>query len=126
MSEDKSKSPQGWQATITAGLGTLATAACLKFIPADHAQFCVVIANLIVPVIAYFSAKWIATFDEPGELTQYKARLKRDLKNQKQVLEDAHASEELKDDVRKKYHETTLKLLTANQSYTSGGLVLED
>lgn len=126
MAEDKSKAPQGWQATITAGLGTLATATCLKFIHPDHAQYCVVIANIVVPVIGYFAAKWIATFDEPGELTQYKARLKRDLENQKKVLDDPHTSEKLKEEVLKKYDETMLKMLTANQSYTKDGLVLED
>lgn len=124
MSGDQKKKPQGLQATITAGLGTLATASCLKWIDPKDAQYWVVVANLVVPVIGYFFAKWFCAIDEPEGLTQYKARLDKDLASQKKVLEDKHISEDLKSEVRKKYAETMLKLVTANQDYSKDGLVL--
>jgi len=125
MSDDQKKAPQGLQATITAGLGTLATASCLKWIDPKDAQYWVVVANIVVPVIGYFLAKWFCAINEPEGLTQYKARLDKDLASQKKVLEDKYTSEDLKREIQKKYDETMLKMVTANQNYTKDGLVIE-
>lgn len=126
MAADQKASPQGLQASITAGLGTFATASCMKWIPPDDAQYWVGATTLIIPVISYFIAKYFSAIDEPDALTQYKARLSKDLAHQKKILNDKHISDEIKAGVRDKYTQTMLKLATANQDYTNQGLVLED
>ena len=126
MADSQKKAPQGLQASITAGLGTFATASCMKWLPPEHAQYWVGATTLIVPVIGYFIAKFFSSIDEPEGLTQYKARLQKDLKHQKNILKDKNISEDDKDGVRAKYSATMLKLASANQDYTSQGLVLEE
>ncbi|TDF86310.1 hypothetical protein [Pseudomonas sp. H9] len=126
MAEGQKIAPQSLQASITAGLGTFATASCMKFIPPADAQYWVGAATLIVPVIGYFIAKWFSAIDEPEGLTQYKARLNKDLVHQKKILEDKHIPEEIKEGIREKYTNTMLKLATANQDFTQQGLVLEE
>lgn len=126
MAEGQKIAPQSLQASITAGLGTFATASCMKWIPAEHAQYWVGATTLLVPVIGYFIAKWFTAIDEPEGLTQYKARLNKDLVHQKKMLADKHISQEVKAGVREKYTATMLKLATANQDYNANGLVLED
>lgn len=126
MADGQKVAPQSLQASITAGLGTFATASCMKWIPPDDAQYWVGATTLIVPVISYFIAKFFSTIDEPEALTQYKARLSKDLAHQKRILKDKHISDEIKSGVREKYTETMLKLATANQDFTNKGLVVED
>lgn len=126
MSDSQKSSPQGLQASITAGIGTFATATCMKWLPAEHAQYWVGACTLLSPVVGYFIAKFFWSIDEPEELTRYKARLRRDLKHQKSILRDKHASAVVKDDIRRKYDETIVKLSTANQDYSSSGLVVSE
>lgn len=124
--EDSPKiAPQGLQASITAGLGTFATASCMKWLPAEHAQYWVSATTLLVPVIGYLVAKFFYRIDEPEGLTQYKARLKRDLSSQKKILKDKNVSAEVKNSIREKYTSTMLKLASANQDYTAQGVVAE-
>ncbi len=126
MAEGQKIAPQSLQASITAGLGTFATASCMKWIPAEHAQYWVGSVTLVVPVISYFIAKWFAGIDEPEGLTQYKAMLNKDLEHQRKMLADKHLLPEVKAAVREKYTATMLKLATANQDYRASGLVVED
>lgn len=125
MANSQKVAPQGLQATITAGLGTLATASCLQWIPADQAQYWAGVASLTVPVIGYLAARIFASMDEPEELTRYKARLLRDLKHQKRILKDKNISEEIKAGISKKYEQTMLKLATANQDYNGQELITD-
>ncbi|MCV6429384.1 hypothetical protein [Pseudomonas aeruginosa] len=126
MAESQKVAPQGLQASITAGLGTFATASCMKWIPPEHAQYWVGATTLIVPVISYFIAKFFSAIDEPDGLTQYKARLSKDLAHQKKILDDKHISDDIKAGIREKYTSTVLKLATANQDYTNQGVVVDD
>lgn len=64
--------------------------------------------------------------DEPEELIRYKARLNRDLKHQKKMLNDKNVPEAIKAGLRDKYGQTMLKLATANQDYKGQGLVVEE
>jgi len=124
--EDSPRSvPQGLQASITAGLGTFATASCMKWLPAEHAQYWVSATTLLVPVIGYFIAKFFTRIDEPEGLTQYKARLKRDMCSQKKILKDKNISAEVKESIKEKYTLTVLRLASANQDYTAQGVVAE-
>ncbi|KAF0863948.1 hypothetical protein [Pseudomonas sp. LD120] len=124
--EDSPKiAPQGLQASITAGLGTFATASCMKWLPAEHAQYWVSATTLLVPVIGYLVAKFFYSIDEPEGLTQYKARLKRDMASQKKIMKDKNVSEDVKKNVREKYTSTMLKLASANQDYTAQGVVAD-
>lgn len=126
MTDGQKVGPQGVQATITAALGGIVTASCLKWIPAEHAQYWAGIASLVVPAIGYVIARVAASMDEPEELTRYKARLKRDLRNQKRMIRDRNIPSDIKDGLREKYGQTMLKLSTANQDYTELGLVVEE
>lgn len=126
MADGQKIAPQSLQASVTAGLGTVATASCMKWIPPEHAQYWIGITTLIVPVIGYFVARFFSAIDEPEGLTQYKARLNKDLAHQKNILEDKYIAEDIKAGVRGKYADTMLKISTANQDYTSQGLVLEE
>lgn len=126
MAEGQKVASQGLQASITAGLGTFATASCMKWMPPDDAQYWVGAVTLIVPVISYFITKFFSAIDEPEGLTQYKARLNKDLAHQKKILNDKHIPDEVKEGVRGKYASTMLKLATANQDFTQQGLVLEE
>lgn len=124
--EDSPKiAPQGLQASITAGLGTFATASCMKWLPAEDAQYWVSATTLIVPVVGYFIAKFFCRIDEPEGLTQYKARLKKDMSSQKKILRDKNVSAEVKNSIREKYTLTVLRLASANQDYTAQGVVAE-
>lgn len=126
MAEGQKTTPQGLQASITTALGTFATASCMKWIPAEHAQYWVGTVTLVVPAISYLITKFFTAIDEPEGLTQYKARLNRDLKHQKKLLKDKNVPDEVKQGVRQAYAQTLLKLSTANQHYTQQGLVVED
>lgn len=126
MSDAQKSAPQGLQASITAGIGTFATASCMKWLPAEHAQYWVSACTLLSPVVGYFIEKFFWSIDEPEALTRYKARLRRDLKHQKKILEDENVSDAVKADVRAKYEETLIKLSTANQDYSSDGMVLSE
>lgn len=126
MADSQKVAPQGLQASITACLGTFATASCMKWLPAEHAQYWVGATTLIVPVIGYFVAKFFCSIDEPEELTRYKARLNKDLAHQKKILKDKHITNEVKEGIRQKYTSTMLKLASANQDFTSQGVVVED
>lgn len=117
--------PQGLQASITAGLGTFATASCMKWLPAEDAQYWVGATTLIVPVIGYFIAKFFSRIDEPEGLTQYKARLKKDLVSQKKILKDKNISPTVKRGIQEKYTATMLRLASANQDYTVQGIVAD-
>lgn len=117
--------PQGLQASITAGLGTFATATCMKWLPAEDAQYWVGATTLIVPVIGYFVAKFFCRIDEPEGLTQYKARLKKDLASQKKILKDKNVSTNVKKGIQEKYTSTVLRLASANQDYTPQGVVAD-
>lgn len=126
MADTKKSAPQSLQATITAGLGAAATASCIQWIDPKYAQYWAGLASLIVPVIGYFVARLVASMDEPEELTRYKARLTRDLKHQKKILNDKNVPAEVKNGVKEKYGQTMLKLATANQDYNGKGLVIEE
>lgn len=125
MADSPKIAPQGLQASITAGLGTFATASCMKWLPPEHAQYWVGATTLIVPVLGYLIAKFFCRIDEPEGLTQYKAQLKRDLSSQRKMLKDNNLSAVVKDDIRKKYDSTVLRLASANQDYTPQGIVIE-
>lgn len=125
MGESSRNVPQGLQASITAGLGTFATASCMHWLPPESAQYWVGATTLIVPVIGYFIARFFHRIDEPEALTQYKARLKRDLCNQKKILKDKNISTDVKNGIREKYTSTMLKLASANQDYTAHGIVAD-
>lgn len=126
MTEPQKSAPQGLQASITAGVGTFATATCMKWLPAEHAQYWVGACTLLSPVVGYVIAKFFWSIDEPEELTRYKSRLRRDIKHQRKILKDKNVSESVKSGVRVKYEETLVKLSTANQDYSSSGLVVTD
>lgn len=125
MANSQKVGPQGLQATVTAALGGIVTASCLKWIPAEDAQYWAGVASLIVPGIGYLIARFAASLDEPEELTRYKARLKRDLKHQNKMLKDKNVSSTLKEEIREKYSQTMLKLATANQDHDGQRLVEE-
>ncbi|MEE1923216.1 hypothetical protein V0R50_13170 [Pseudomonas sp. 148P] len=125
MDDSPRKSPQGLQASVTAVLGTFATASCMKWLPAEHAQYWVGASTLIVPIVGYCIAKIFYRIDESEGLTQYKARLRRDIKSQKKILKDKYVSEAVKEGVRSKYEATILKLASANQDYTAQGIIVE-
>jgi hypothetical protein len=97
----------------------------MKWLPAEDAQYWVGATTLIVPVIGYFVAKFFCRIDEPEGLTQYKARLKKDLVSQKKILKDKNISEEVKKGIKEKYTSTMLRLASANQDYTSQGVVAD-
>ena len=126
MEESQKIAPQGLQASITACLGTFATATCMKWLHSEHAQYWVGATTLVVPVIGYFVARFFCRLDEPEGLTQYKARLNKDLAHQRKMLKDKNISHDLKEDVRSKYNSTMLRLASANQDYSSQGLVVEE
>ncbi|HCE5541334.1 TPA: hypothetical protein NI869_005091 [Pseudomonas aeruginosa] len=126
MSDGQRTSPQEFQASVTAVLGGFVTASCLKWTPAEDAQYWAGAASLIVPIIGYLVAKWFSYIDEPDGLTRYKARLKRDLAHQKKMLKDKNVSSKVKEDIQKAYEATLVKLATANQDYTDQGLVVEE
>jgi hypothetical protein len=115
--------PQGLQASITAGLGTFATASCMKWLPPEHVQYWVGTATLIVPVIGYFIARVFCRIDEPEGLTQYKARLNKDLSSQRKILKDKNISPEIKAGIQEKYTLTMIKLASAHQDFTPQGIV---
>lgn len=125
MGESSKNVPQGLQASITAGLGTFATASCMQWLPPENAQYWVGATTLIVPVIGYFVARFFYRIDEPEGLTQYKARLKKDLSNQKKILKDKNISTGVKRGIQEKYTSTMLKLASANQDYTAQGVVAD-
>lgn len=126
MADGPKVGPQGLQASLTASLGGIATATCLKWIPPEDAQYWVAVASVVVPVIGYVVARFVASFDEPAGLTRYKTRLKRDLKSQKKILNDKNISNAIKNGVKRKYEETMIALSTANQDFKEEGIVLDD
>ncbi|MBB3103759.1 hypothetical protein [Azomonas macrocytogenes] len=126
MTDNRNTAPQGLQASITAGIGTFATASCMKWLPPEDTQYWISVCTLLSPVVGYFVAKFFCSIDEPEELTKYKAWLNKDLTNQKKILKDKNVPEDVKKEVRQKYTETTLKLASANQDYSPRGIVVND
>jgi len=98
----------------------------MKWLPPEDAQYWVGTVTLVVPAISYFLTKFFSAIDEPEGLTQYKARLNRDLKHQKKLLKDKNIPDEVKQGVRQAYTATMVALSTANQHYTPQGAVLEN
>ena len=112
------------QACTATALGALIVLLGTKFFPL-HADVVAGISAVITPVVSLYIAKWYAANNEPQGLISYKARLRRDMKNQLAVLKDKRTSDSTKLLVQQKYDETQMKYATANQDYEENSLSVQ-
>lgn len=125
MSDSTKQGTQTVQAYATTAIGSLLTMTCLNLIPEQYVQYGVVSSSLITPFLAMYFVRVYLGFNEPGELTRYKARLLKDMRQQKSILGNKHLSIAAKKDIQKKYDSTAIKLATANQDFSNGMVVIE-
>lgn len=125
MSDSLPQGNQTIQAYATTAVGSLLTMSCMSLLPDEHVQYGVVSASLVTPFVALFFVRIYQSVNEPAELTKYKARLHKDMKQQKKIIKNCALSAASKKEIQKKYDDTAIKLATANQDYSKGTIVVE-
>lgn len=103
----------------SAGIGTLlmGLTRCLDKDKQEIAALCVPILSGVLSYIGvYFYCRWM----EPHELVSLKSGLKRDLAEQKSIIDDSYADEQTREQARRIYSATKMKLATLRQDFISG------
>lgn len=103
----------------TAGIGTLLMG-LTHFLEGNHKE----IAALLVPLLSAFISYWgvyiYCKWMEPHGLVTLRAGLKRDLAEQKAIIDDTYADDATRLKAREIYSKTKMKLATLRQDYASG------
>lgn len=125
MSDSGRQGSQTVQAYATTAVGSLLTMSCMNLLPADLVQYGVVSSSLVTPFLAMYFVRIYLGVNEPAELTRYKSRLLKDMRQQAKILKSNGLSAAAKRDIQRKYDATVLKLSTANQDFSHGTIVIE-
>lgn len=103
----------------TAGIGTLLMG-LTHFLEGNNQE----IAALCVPLLSAFLSYWgvycYCRWMEPHALVSLRVGLQRDLAEQKSVIDDEYADDETREQARKVYSATKMKLATLRQDFASG------
>lgn len=94
----------------TAGIGGFLSVLVSMIVPKDHIQLALTTVPIITPFISSYLINLSAFMLDDPESVAIRARLKKDLKNIKETLNDDYCSEEAKEQARKDYDATRLAL----------------
>ncbi|QBR52677.1 hypothetical protein [Erwinia sp. QL-Z3] len=103
----------------TAGLGSLMMG-LTRYLDGSLQEVAALCVPVVSSLISFIGLYIYCRFMEPHALVSLRSGLKRDLKEQKSVIDDAYADDETKIQARKIYSATKMQLATLRQDYASG------
>ncbi|HDM8093537.1 TPA: hypothetical protein PXN44_004436 [Yersinia enterocolitica] len=105
-------------------LGTAAVGSVLigltRFLDSPQQEVVTLLVPIISSLISFVYMQLYCRLIEPHEVLQLRAGLKRDMKEQKSIINDKYADEETRANATKIYSATRMQIATLRQDYNSG------
>ncbi|MGK8664867.1 hypothetical protein [Serratia marcescens] len=108
----------------TAGLGSIMLSLS-TYIPGDSGKIFALLVPLISSIISWWGIYFYNRWMEPHEVVAWRSALKKDLSSQLAIIKDTNCDEETREEAKRIYSRTKMKLATLRQDYASGALGLK-
>lgn len=105
----------------TASLGTLLVGAAI-YLPEPFNKMLILSAPILSSSLSWVGIYFYNKLIEPPAVVAFRAGYKKDMKEQLEIINDENCDEETRNNARKIYSETRLKIATLRQDFASGKL----
>lgn len=105
----------------TAGLGSILIGLS-SYMPGDSGKIFALFVPLISSIVSWLGIYAYNRWMEPHAVVSWRSALRKDLKEQLEVMQDENCDDKTREQAKAIYSQTKMKLATLRQDYASGSL----
>ncbi|EFE98333.1 hypothetical protein HMPREF0758_0047 [Serratia odorifera DSM 4582] len=95
------------------------------YMPGESGKVFALLVPLISSIVSWAAIYGYNRWMEPHEVVAWRSALKKDLSSQLAIIRDTNCDDETKQEAKRIYSRTKMKLATLRQDYASGALSLK-